>query len=301
MFAAPQLRVGQPLAHNRLAVFPLFPDRSGSAGYRLSGDALADGTAVVEEVNEGGTVPHLSVDNRGDTLVLFLEGEELRGAKQNRVLNTSVLIPAKARTVLPVSCVEQGRWRYTSKHFSSSGMHSSSKMRSVLKKSVNASTLSGGGHSSDQGEVWGEVSRQMAACGSSSQTMAMADCYDSHADTLRQHVENVPYAEGATGMAVVVGGKLVAVDVFDAPETCRKVWSRLLTGVVMDAVESQETATPDPGAVQEALGTFAAGPWEPVKPVAAGEEYRGDVGGKWHGSVLALDGAVVHASLVLAG
>lgn len=301
MFTAPNLRVGPALAHGRLAVFPIFRDAPGSAGYRLSGDALADGTAVVEEVNEGGSVPNLAVENRGDTLVLFLEGEELRGAKQNRVLNTSVLLPAKVKTVLPVSCVEQGRWRYTSKHFTSSGMHSSSKMRSVLKKSVNMSTLSGGGHSSDQGEVWGEVTRQMAACAASSPTMAMSDCYEEHAETLRDHVANIPYAGGATGLAVVVGGKLVAVDVFDAPETCEKMWSRLLTGVTMDAVEATETATPDPVAVADALSTFTGGPWEKVKPVAAGEEYRGDIGGKWHGSVLALDGALVHGSLVLAG
>lgn len=301
MFTAPQLRVGPALAHGRLAVFPIFRDSSGSATYKLSGDALADGTAVVEEVTEGGSVPNLAVENRGDTLVLFLEGEELRGAKQNRVLNTSVLIPAKLKTVLPVSCVEQGRWRYTSKHFTSSGMHSSSKMRSVLKKSVNQSTLSGGGHHSDQTEVWGEVTRQMAACKTESVTSAMSDCYDAHAETLREHVESIPYSEGATGLAVVVGGKLVAVDVFDAPQTCAKVWSRLLTGVTMDAVESRDEATPDPRTVSEALGTFTAGPWEAVKPVAAGEEYRGDVGGKWHGSVLALDGALVHGSLVLAG
>lgn len=301
MFTAPQLRVGDALTHNRLTVFPIFRDPASSPGYRLSGDALADGTAVVEEVNEGGNVPNLAVENRGDTLVLFLEGEELRGAKQNRVLNTSVLIPAKIKTVLPVSCVEQGRWRYTSKHFTSSGMHSSSKMRSVLKKSVNMSTLSGGGHSSDQGEVWSEVSRQMTACGAASATMAMADCYDSHAKTLKEHVENIPYSEGATGLAVVVGGKLVAVDVFDAPETCEKVWGRLLTGVVMDAVESTDAATPDPAAVKDALETFAGGPWESVQAVAAGEEYRGDIAGKWHGSVLALDGAIVHGSLVLAG
>ena len=300
MFAAPQLRVGQALTHNRLSVFPIFLDTAAAAPYRLSGDALADGSAVVEEVNEGGTVPNLSVDNRGDSLVLFLEGEELRGAKQNRVLNTSVLIPAKHKTVLPVSCVEQGRWRYTSKNFTSSGMHSSSKMRSVLKKSVNTSTLSGGGHHSDQGEVWNEVSRQMSACASSSLTGAMSDTYDSHRETMTEHIENIPYADGATGLAVVVGGKLVAVDVFDAPETCQKVWSRLLTGVVMDAVESTETAAPDATAVQAALDTFTAGPWEAVKPVAAGEEYRGDVGGKWHGSVLALGGAIVHGSLVLA-
>ena len=34
-------------------------------------------------------------------------------------------------------------------------------------------------------------------------------------------------------MAVGVGKQIVSVDVFDKPETCRRVWNRLLTGVIM--------------------------------------------------------------------
>jgi len=55
-----------------------------------------------------GSVPDLLVDNRGDVRVLFLEGEELIGAKQNRILNTSVLVPAHSKIKIPVSCVEPG-------------------------------------------------------------------------------------------------------------------------------------------------------------------------------------------------
>src|SRR5262249_57967054 len=92
-----------------------------------------------------------------DSLVLFLEGEELRGAKQNRVLNASLLAAAKTRTPIPVSCVEHGRWRYASRSFGHGGSHSSSKLRHVLKKSVSESAKAGRGHGSDQGEVWKEV------------------------------------------------------------------------------------------------------------------------------------------------
>ena len=65
---------------------------------------------TVEEVSESGSVPNLLVENKGDIRILFIEGEELVGAKQNRVLNTSVLIAAKSRVKIPVSCVEAGRW-----------------------------------------------------------------------------------------------------------------------------------------------------------------------------------------------
>src|SRR5215510_14432968 len=101
MVAVPSVRVGAPVTHDKLSVFPLYLEAPVAPNYRLADEALADGSAVVEEVSEGGSVPNLAVDNKGEALVLFVEGQELRGAKQNRVLNTSVLIAARTKTVLP--------------------------------------------------------------------------------------------------------------------------------------------------------------------------------------------------------
>ena len=112
MSTLPDVRVGDPIRHEALTVFPLFSPPDGAVDYLLSDEAIAAGSVTVEEVSEGGSVPNLLVTNQGDSRVLFLEGEELRGAKQNRVLNTSVLVAAHSKTPIPVSCVEQGRWRY---------------------------------------------------------------------------------------------------------------------------------------------------------------------------------------------
>ncbi len=302
MFAIPELRVGDAVRFEGLAVFPLFPggDPPPGGDYALSEETLADGSTVVEEITEGGSVPQLSVTVTGPIPVLFLEGEELRGAKQNRVLNTSVLIAAGSKTVIPVSCVEQGRWRYTSKHFGSSGRHASPKMRSVLKPSVTRSSMAGAGHGSDQGAVWSEVTRQMKSMGASSETMAMADTYETHKAKLESAKSALVYPEKAVGLAVAVGDKVVAVDLFDTPEICRKVWDRLLTGVIMDAVEDQKPAgEPD---VSAALTVFQGAPWQSVPPAGIGEEYRAEwETGQWHGSALAKDGRLVHGSLILAG
>ena len=109
--AFPSIRIGDPIRHEALTVFPLFSEAISEVQYRLSDVALADESLLVEEVSEGGSVPELLVENKGDERVLFLEGEELVGAKQNRILNTSVLVAAHTKIKIPVSCVEQGRWR----------------------------------------------------------------------------------------------------------------------------------------------------------------------------------------------
>src|SRR6202171_1583288 len=157
MFTFPGIRVGSPIRHESLTVFPLFTEPHGQVDYLLSDEAIQAGIVTVQEVSEGGSVPDLLVENSGDVRVLFLEGEELVGAKQNRILNTSVLLPARGKIKIPVSCVERGRWAYQSRHFGSSGRHSSSKLRHALKSSVSESLSGGTGHRSDQGKVWEEV------------------------------------------------------------------------------------------------------------------------------------------------
>jgi hypothetical protein len=196
MTRLPEVRVGDPIRHEALTVFPLFSPPDEAVEYLLSDEAIDAGSVSVEEVGEGGSVPNLLVSNTGDRRVLFLEGEELKGAKQNRVLNTSVLVAARSKTPIPVSCVEQGRWRYRTRQFSSGGSHSSSKLRRHLKESVSRSLKAGHGHTSDQGAVWGEVSRQMDALGSTSETAAMADTYESHQDRLGEFRERLKYVEG---------------------------------------------------------------------------------------------------------
>ena len=64
----------------------------------------------VTEVDAAGSVPELLVINRSKRAVLIIDGEEVVGAKQNRVVNTSLLLPAESTTKIPMSCTEAGRW-----------------------------------------------------------------------------------------------------------------------------------------------------------------------------------------------
>ena len=61
------------------------------------------------EVGEGGTVPELKVINKSPRMILILDDEELVGAKQNRIVNTTMLVQGNSIIIIPVSCVEQGR------------------------------------------------------------------------------------------------------------------------------------------------------------------------------------------------
>lgn len=296
----PRIRVGAPVGYRALTVFPLFDGSFEPVEYTLSDEGIGSGSVTVEEVSAAGSVPDLLVENKGDVRVLFLEGEELIGAKQNRVLNVSVLVAAHARTKIPVSCVEQGRWARNFRSFSHGGTHSSSKLRRILKKSVGDSIQADSGRHSDQGQVWHEVRRQQAALGARSSTSAMHDTYRRHEGTVAEFRDRLQYVDGACGLAVALGNRIVALDLFDKPVTCRKVWQRLLSGYVLDALEEQtESGQPELPDVERLLETVGALAWDRADPVGEGEDYRASLGEQLHASALTLGNAPVHISVIV--
>ena len=295
----PEVRVGDPLRYKSLSVFPLFTESTGNVDYLLADEAIKEKLLTVEEVSESGSVPDLLVENKGDTRVLFIEGEELVGAKQNRILNTSILVAAKSKTKVPVSCVEQGRWGYKSKFFGSSGSHSPSKMRYAMKASVTQSIKAKRGHRSDQGKVWEEVASLQAAHSVESPTGAMSDAFDAYEDQVAVFREKLKYVEGASGMAVTIGDKVVGYDLFDKPSTCQKVWDRLLSGLVFGALETKESEK-QAGAsdIEEMLKATSNAPWEPAEPIGEGEEYRAEFNNGEHASALTFEDSLVHGSVL---
>src|SRR2546422_6853312 len=112
------IQLGDPVEHRGVVIAPLFPRSRPRAVYLTLEDAIPLGFRVTE-VDAAGSVPELRAQNPLDSDVLLYDGEELVGAKQNRILNVTVLVAAQTETLIPVSCVEQGRWSARTAFFSS--------------------------------------------------------------------------------------------------------------------------------------------------------------------------------------
>jgi len=78
-------------------------ESKGSRFYLTLDQALGGGWAEITEISEQGSVPELRVTNKGAKAVFILDGEELVGSKQNRVVNLSILVPATSKLTIPVS------------------------------------------------------------------------------------------------------------------------------------------------------------------------------------------------------
>jgi hypothetical protein len=138
------LRLGAPQVHLNLALFPLIAESDALPRYRLLDEALEQGLARVTEVSAEGRVPELAFENGSADKILLVDGDELVGAKQNRILNLTILVGAGSKVVIPVSCVEQGRWRYRSPEFGSAGRALFAKARARKTAAVTASLRSHG-------------------------------------------------------------------------------------------------------------------------------------------------------------
>ncbi len=114
-----QIQIGAEQSYKNLAIYPVLSDYVIPFDYLTLDEAMSEDLIEVVEIDEGGSVPELRVINKSGKMVLILDGEELVGAKQNRIVNTTILIPAMETVVIPVSCVEEGRWSYDTEQFHS--------------------------------------------------------------------------------------------------------------------------------------------------------------------------------------
>ncbi|HXF97321.1 MAG TPA: DUF6569 family protein [Gaiellaceae bacterium] len=244
------IQAGEPVEHRGIVVLPLFPRRDPSAAYTILDDALARGL-VVREVDGAGRVPELVVENPLAERVLLYDGEELVGAKQNRILNVSVLVEARSTLTVPVSCVEEGRWRSVSARFRPGSHVSHARLRRRKAEAQAARPLALG---IAQSEVWMELHERMASWAVPLATRASADLYRSRDRDLRALEGAFPALPGQCGALLALGRDL-CLDYLSRPDAFARLWPKLRAGYLLDALERLDGA---PAAAEDVQGFLAA-------------------------------------------
>lgn len=226
---------GPPLTFANLTMLPLLRHGEQVTTYLTLDEAVATGRFRVTEVSEGGHVPELRVRNDLDTPVLLLDGEELVGAKQNRVVNLTILVPAHASLTIPVSCVEAGRWHRVSEAFAGSERALFMEARAHKTRQVSRSLAMGEVPYADQGDVWDRIGHRVALSGAPAPTAAMADVFQARQKDIEDYVGALPPAEGQAGAAFAIAGRLAGVEWFDASATLHKLLPKIVSSYALDA------------------------------------------------------------------
>lgn len=311
--ALKQARMGAPVQFKNLTVFPLFEEASTPFTYLTMHSALEKGFVEITEVSEGGSVPILKVINHSDELVLLVDGEELRGAKQNRIVNTSILLPAKSETAIPVSCTERGRWHYTSRRFSDSGYMMSSRSRSSKSARIYAKLAAmahepAGAYESvhaydaGQGEVWSEISALHNKLRTSSRSDAMSDAYEQRETDIKDYLAAFPIQPGQSGMVALLNGKPISADILSQSNAYADIHEKLIRSlaveVIGDAKADSTTLSPEDMSVEayNFLHALHEGNEVAFQPVGLGEDLRYD-DKQAGGAALTYQDALVHLNV----
>lgn len=236
------IEFGQLNQYKKMGMLPIFTNKKSDIQYFTLTEALKANAIDITEIDEKGAVSELKVKNRSEIPVLILDGEELIGAKQNRIVNTSILLKENCETIIPVSCVEQGRWNYVSKEFQNSDRLASHKIRNVKTVSVNKSVENSGNFNSDQLAVWNEINKLENRTEVHSPTSAMGDIYDTFTEDLENYVKKFEITDGQRGLLVFINGEIRGLDVVSNESAYRILHEKLIKSYAMDSISQKDDA-----------------------------------------------------------
>lgn len=285
--------IGSPITRLGVSVFPVYLPTNQIP-------EMMTGPSSGITINElaAASVPHLSVTNPTRYPILLVEGEQFLGGQQNRALNVSVLVDAGATLELPVSCLERGRWgRY--RGFERGATFAPRRVRRTKQEAVARSMAMAGSRHGDQGAVWGAIDQELRSLDVAAATGAIADADETFR---RDHYRNAAVDElsrlgplpGQCGVVVAHGPRVVAAEVFGAPQLLAPHWPALVRSHLLEHPTAQ--GRPSATRAMKLLGRFgrAESAYSPGIGLGIERHVRND---RIIGQALVLDGAIVHASV----
>ena len=254
------------------------------------------GLVEISEVNEGGNVGEVKVINNAVTPLLILDGEEIIGSKQNRVVNATIIIEAKSEKIIPVSCTEAGRWKYNSKKFNYSRHMASSRVRRDKISSVSNSLRCHNSYRSNQQEVWSNISRTEHDLNISSNTGALHDAYNEKSVDIDEYRKAFSIQDNQNGLIVYINGRLVGLELIYNKTRYREYHDKLVESYIIDAISKiNEDYSKDESSTDEFFDEIMGAECESFDSVGLGSDCRienEDI----TGSAMIYDDTVINAS-----
>jgi hypothetical protein len=285
-FAADGIHVSGPRVHDNLAIYLLHGSAAGGGVPLTLQEALAGGAVKVRET---GSVNELSVENVGDHEIFVQAGDIVKGGRQDRVLSVDLLLPPRSGEVsIAAFCVEHGRWTARGdedgRQFSSAAAAMPSQAAKIAMHEYaaaapidgQAAPLLSRDTGGSQQKIWSTVKETQESLTRSVGTPVAAPASPS---SLQLSLENeklkqaqdayiAALQDAGRGDADIVGyvfainGKISSGDVYASNTLFRKMWPKLLSANVTEAISQKEAAgaaVPSIADVEAFLKTADAG------------------------------------------
>ena len=194
-----------------------------------SSKAMEEGGMQVREIREEGEVNRLLAINRTEQFCLFTDMDLLKGARQNRVVNHSLLLAPHSKQQIEVSCVERSRWSYNSPDFKpvKGGMDRekrAAKAASLMDEETNALYEA-------QSKIWDLIHREMVTQKVFSDTEDYNEIRETRPADCGREVQLLK-ADECNGLAIFEGKRLLSFDIFGNREVYEYYFDMLLTDLL---------------------------------------------------------------------
>jgi hypothetical protein len=201
--------------YGNLALVQLEVTPETTFNFRPGEPEIRAGRLIISEASGNGIVGKLVAENNTDGFLLLTDADVLIGAKQNRVLNRSVLLSPFSKTILDVSCIERRRWQYTSKDFLSTPTVADHDLRKDKAETIAVMFRKSAMEETNvQEKVWSHIHEKMDQENFESST-------ENYSDLLRFRITSqtpdFPLCnpeKACNALAVLIDRKIVCIDIF---------------------------------------------------------------------------------------
>ena len=226
------------------------------------------------------------------------------GAKQNRIVNLTILAPPETTMTIPVSCVESGRWSARSRAFAAAPQTQYASGRAKRVAQVTQSIVDYGERRSDQSAVWADIAATSARLSASSSTGAMEAIFDRHSAFIDRCVDAFKPLDRQVGVMFAVNDSIVGLDLFDDAATLARVLAKLVRAAAVDALDRSSEPCADSTVSTRACELFLAhvssAAQHSSRAVGLGEDVRLS-SPSIAGAALVVNDAVVHLAAFVSG
>ena len=276
----PEWRLGAPVTHHNLTVFPVLTDALAIGADLITLDeGLRTRKVIITElgadgrsrrinnrrVSDDAEVNRLALTNKSGKALVLIAGEMIVGGKQDRIVGHDCIIEASNTPVpLDVFCVEHGRWDGGAAFGQSAvsgggnGIGRGSGSSGGVGSGGSAGALPGfsapmalpnirekAQANKSQTDVWSAVASTVTANSTKSPTGNLTSVYkDKRVNTRLSAYERALRARlsngNVVGVVVAVGDRIISADVFANHSLFRAYWPKMLKSYALEAVSTTE-------------------------------------------------------------
>jgi len=223
--------VSEPVEKNNITTFFLSSIEKNNNKYLSFSEAIAKNQVQISEVNKEGLLTKLSVSNKSSDNIIILNGELIIGTqiRQDRIVDSTVLIPGYATVLINTFCGEQYRWspRLSNKISTSESLYFSSG-RANNAADINTKL-------SKQCRIWSEISEKISDFNVKSFTNSVDQIYKKKKVNVEEIVNFFKIPSEAVGVALGINHQLVNIDIFSNNCMLQIYLPKIIRSIALDS------------------------------------------------------------------